>query len=69
MKQKYTVLYQKLPWLCNFNSQTVVEAKAKPTMFQSGKTSISKTPKPVASPVLTKRQLELQKQVSLITSS
>lgn len=47
------------------SNKTVVEAKAKPTMFQSGKTSISKTPKPVASPVLTKRQLELQKQEAI----
>lgn len=54
----------------NFASQTNVETKAKPTMFQSGKTTFSKTPKPAAvhvsaaTPVMTKRQLELQKQVS-----
>ena len=53
-----------------FASQTNVETKAKPTMFQSGKTTFSKTPKPAAvhvsaaTPVMTKRQLELQKQVS-----
>lgn len=55
----------------NFALQTNVETKAKPTMFQSGKTTFSKTPKPAAvhapaaaAPVMTKRQLELQKQVS-----
>ena len=54
----------------NFASQSNVETKAKPTMFQSGKTTFSKTPKPApvhvsaATPVMTKRQIELQKQVS-----
>lgn len=52
-------------------SKTNVETKAKPTMFQSGKTTFSKTPKPAAvhvsaaTPVMTKRQLELQKQEAI----
>ena len=51
------------------SSQPVAEPKAKPTMFQSGKTTFSKTAKVTAvhipsGPALSKRQQELQKQVS-----
>lgn len=46
-----------------------MEPKAKPTMFQSGKTTFSKTAKTVpihvpGTPVMTKRQQELHKQVT-----
>ena len=54
-----------------FLLQAPTEPKAKPTMFQSGKTTFSKTSKvsPVlvpSGPPMNKRQQELQKQVSTV---
>lgn len=52
------------------SNKATAEPKAKPTMFQSGKTTFSKTAKALpahvpASPAMTKRQQELQKQEAI----
>ncbi|KAL9973174.1 hypothetical protein ACROYT_G019591 [Oculina patagonica] len=56
--------------LAENTNKPIAEPKAKPTMFQSGKTTFSKTAKPSpvhipASPAMAKRQQELNKQEAM----